>query len=348
MEEQPNSSTLTSLIILPIRFVLGWIFWSGGSRRFFYAPEKLDPHSTTWLANKLQSAMPGAILGANYVISDLLQDFWLLYGMLVGFSLLELLSGLGLILGAFTRLCSLITLFLSISLMISFGWQGGTCMDEWTMAVGTFAMSAVLLLSGSPKYSIDSIFLNQRRYKESSTLAILASKPLSIKAFKWAGLLLTLLTIIFTLTTYNYYRGAIYSHYHPGPVSPTHFSVVLSQGAIQKNGAVSFEIYISAGTSSVPTYIPKIELTNSEGQIIQAWTAQNLSQLTSSQIKNVYLYNKITTGPFGLIAPESAKALIILPTTIQGNLAPGNYQLQINLIDNTKWRLPLTLTSSGN
>lgn len=345
MKEQPNSSTLISLIILPSRFVLGWIFWGGGSRRFFYAPEKLDPHATTWLANKLQSAMPGALLGANYVISNLLEHFWLLYGMLIGFSLLELLSGLGIILGCFTRLCSLVTLFLSISLMISFGWQGGSCMDEWTMAVSTFAMSAVLLLSGSPKYSVDSVLLNHRFLQESRILSTMTSKPLPMQVLKWASLSLTLLTIIFTISTYNYYRGAIYSHYHQGPVSPTHFAVALSRGLIQKNGSVSFEIYINAGTSSVPTYIPKIELINSQEQVIQTWSAQSLNQLTATQIKNVYLYNKITTGPYGLIAPESAKALITLPSTIRGSLTPGHYLLEVSLVNNTKWRLPLTLAS---
>jgi thiosulfate dehydrogenase [quinone] large subunit len=345
VKEQPNSSTLISLIILPSRFVLGWIFWGGGSRRFFYAPEKLDPHATTWLANKLQSAMPGALLGSNYVISDLLQHFWLLYGMLIGFSLLELLSGLGLILGCFTRLCSLVTLFLSITLMISFGWQGGSCMDEWTMAVSTFAMSAVLLLSGSPKYSVDSVLLHRQLFQESRILSTMTSKPLPMQVLKWVSLSLTLLTIIFTISTYNYYRGAIYSHYHQGPVSPTHFAVALSRGLIQKNGSVSFGIYINAGTSSVPTYIPKIELINSQRQVIQTWSTQSLNQLTATQIKNVYLYNKITTGPYGLIAPESAKALITLPSTIRGSLTPGNYLLEVSLIDNTKWRLPLTLAS---
>lgn len=343
MQKQPNSSTLVSLIILPIRFVLGWIFWGGGSRRFFYAPEKLDPHATTWLANKLQSAMPGALLGANYVISNLLQHFWLLYGMLIGFSLLELLSGMGLILGVFTRFSALITLFLSITLMVSFGWEGGTCMDEWTMAVSTFAMSTVLLLSGSPKYSVDKILLNHPRFIESPTLGMMTSKPFNLPLLKWASLIVTLLTIIFTLATYNYYRGAIYAHYHSGPVSPTHFSVALSHGLIQKNGSVSFEIYINAGISSVPTYIPKIELINSQGQVIQTWSAQNLKQLTANQITNIYSYNKITIGPYGLIAPESAKAMITLPSTIGRDLAPGNYLLQVNLIDNTTWRLPLKI-----
>jgi len=38
----------------------------GGSRRFIYAPAKLDPNAASWMANKFQSAMPGALLGTDH------------------------------------------------------------------------------------------------------------------------------------------------------------------------------------------------------------------------------------------------------------------------------------------
>ncbi|WP_197423983.1 TQO small subunit DoxD [Bradyrhizobium valentinum] len=49
-----------ALALLSIRFIQGFIYWGGGSRRFIYAPAKLDPNAASWMANKLQSAMPGA------------------------------------------------------------------------------------------------------------------------------------------------------------------------------------------------------------------------------------------------------------------------------------------------
>ena len=44
-----------------------FVYWGGSStraaaRRFIYAPAKLDPHAASWMANKFQSAMPGALL----------------------------------------------------------------------------------------------------------------------------------------------------------------------------------------------------------------------------------------------------------------------------------------------
>lgn len=50
---------LAGLALLSVRFIQGFIYWGGGSRRFIYAPGKLDPHAASWMANKFQSAMPG-------------------------------------------------------------------------------------------------------------------------------------------------------------------------------------------------------------------------------------------------------------------------------------------------
>lgn len=63
-----------ALALLAVRFAQGWIFCGGGSRRFIYAPNKLDPNSTVWMANKLQSAMPGAILGADRAVDINVSD----------------------------------------------------------------------------------------------------------------------------------------------------------------------------------------------------------------------------------------------------------------------------------
>jgi hypothetical protein len=45
------------------------IYWGGGSRRFIYAPSKLDPNVASWMANKFQLAMPGALLGTDHIVA---------------------------------------------------------------------------------------------------------------------------------------------------------------------------------------------------------------------------------------------------------------------------------------
>jgi len=36
---------IAALSLLSVRFIQGFIYWGGGSRRFIYAPSKLDPHA---------------------------------------------------------------------------------------------------------------------------------------------------------------------------------------------------------------------------------------------------------------------------------------------------------------
>jgi hypothetical protein len=44
-----------ALALLSVRVIQGFIYW-GGSRRFIYAPSKLNPDAPTWMANKFQTA----------------------------------------------------------------------------------------------------------------------------------------------------------------------------------------------------------------------------------------------------------------------------------------------------
>ena len=94
-----------AIAMLSVRVIQGFIYWGGGSRRFIFAPSKLDPNQGSWMANKLQTAMPGALLGLDRVIAFLLHNFWLLYAAIILFSAVELIVGLALMVGIMTRLC---------------------------------------------------------------------------------------------------------------------------------------------------------------------------------------------------------------------------------------------------
>lgn len=341
---------ITGLIILSIRFVQGWIFWAGGSRRFIYDPKKLDPHAAQWMANKLQSAMPGALLGVGHIISFLLQHFILLFAAIIAFSLAELLCGLALILGCFTRLVSFITALISVTLMLIFGWEGGTCVDEWTMAISNLAMGLTLALSGAGVYSLDNWFLQRNpQLAQKKWFTYLASGPLPEITLKRFSLVYLVFTIFFTLTTYNYYRGAILSAYHAGPVSPRVHHLTLTEGHLESNGAVSFSAYVNAGTTALPSNIIRIDLVNSKGIVLEAWEGDKLSLLPKENIHNMYDYNRFTTGPFGLVAPVSAKAMIKLPPAINHlKLVPGSYQLQVYTINGHRWTLDLVFEINQN
>ena len=110
---------IAALALLSIRFIQGFIYWGGGSRRFIYAPAKLDPNAASWMANKFQSAMPGALLGTDHIIAFLLHHFYLLYVSLILFSAAELITGLFLMAGFLTRAAALVSIGLSVVLMLT-------------------------------------------------------------------------------------------------------------------------------------------------------------------------------------------------------------------------------------
>jgi thiosulfate dehydrogenase [quinone] large subunit len=335
---------IAGLAVLPIRFVQGWIFWGGGSRRFIYDPSKLDPYANSWMANKFQSAMPGAILGMSHVISFMLQHFVLLYMSVILFSLAELLSGLALITGCFTRFAAFMTVLISIVLMIAFGWQGATCMDEWTMAAATFGLGMTLMLSGASAYSIDNVIgrhypaLAKRRW-----FRLLASGPLDMAAFKRITKICLVFTVAFTLLTYNYYRGSIFTPYHDGPVSASTHDIALSNGVLKSNGAVTFTMYVNAGTPALPSHIIRAELLNLHNDAVAVWTGQALSQIVSSDINNVYAYNRIQTGPYGLVAPMSAKATVTLIPNEKVKLAGNNFKLVLFTISGHRYEMLMSV-----
>jgi len=92
----PNAARQTSSALLRSRCFpslhSGFIYWGGGSRRFIYAPAKLDPNAASWMANKFQSAMPGALLGTDHIHRLPVHHFYLLYVALILFSAAELIG----------------------------------------------------------------------------------------------------------------------------------------------------------------------------------------------------------------------------------------------------------------
>ena len=305
-----------AIAMLAVRITLGFIYWGGGSRRFIYAPDKLNPDAHSWMANKFQTAMPGALFGFDQVISFLLLHFDLLYAGLIVFSAAELLSGVMLMAGFLTRLAALASLGFSVLLMILFGWQGGTCVDEWTMASATIAMSASLLLAGSGAYSIDNLLLRRDNWLATRGwfrwMGGSLPLPLADRSYRLLALALLAVVLVFIFGTYDYYRGSIVTAYHGGPVSPTVFHVTLSDAELTPQ-ALRFHAYLDAGSGDNPAHILEASLLAADGSLLAHWDMQALGHLPPEALSNISAYNKFTTGPYGLAAGMGAKAVIELP-----------------------------------
>src|SRR5712671_720014 len=308
---------IAALAMLSIRFIHGFIYWGGGSRRFIYAPAKLDPNAASWMANKFQSAMPGALLGTDHIIAFLLHHFYLLYASLILFSAAELITGFLLMTGFLTRAAALISIGLSVVLMLMFGWQGATCIDEWTMAACNLAIGATLMLGGSAAFSLDNALLARN-----PTLAergwfrwMSGALPLPMRSgiFQKFALAVFAATVVFNVATYDHYRGSVITPFHGGPVSPSKHHLALTDGVLLPNGVVRFHAYLDGGTPEAPSNVMTAVLRSSDGSVLEQWDGTALSHLPASAIANEFAYNRFAPGPFGLRAEMGAMATITLP-----------------------------------
>jgi uncharacterized membrane protein YphA (DoxX/SURF4 family) len=316
-----------AIALLSVRVIQGFVYWGGGSRRFIYGPQKLDPNAPTWMANKFQSAMPGALLGTDHVIAYMLQHFWLLYAGVILFSAAELVAGAALMAGLLTRLSAAVTMGFSVVLMLMFGWQGATCIDEWTMAACNLAMGATLLLAGSGAYSLDNVLLRRNPALAARPwfrwLGGSLPLPMGDAGFRTIGLVLLAAVAAFDIGTYSYYRGSVVTPFHGGPVSPTKHHFALSDGAVLPDGGVRFHIYLDGGTPEAPAHVMKAELLGADGQVAESWDTAALTKLPASAIHNDFAYNKFKAGPYGLVAPMGAMATVTLPPAATSAAPPA-------------------------
>jgi uncharacterized membrane protein YphA (DoxX/SURF4 family) len=337
---------IAALSLLSVRIIQGFIYWGGGSRRFIYAPQKLNPDAPTWMANKFQTAMPGALLGTGHAIAFLLQHFGLLYLTMLLFTGAELLIGAALMAGFLTRISALISAGFSIMLMLTFGWQGATCIDEWTMAACNLAMGATLMLAGSGAYSLDNVLLRRNPgLTERAWFRWLAGSlplPLADRMFRNLGLALLASVLAFNIGTYSYYRGSVVTPFHSGPVSPSRHHFALSDDMALPNGGVRFHIYLDGGTPAAPAHIMKAELVGSDGRVLESWDTEALSRLPVEFIHNDFAYNKFKAGPYGLVAEVGAMATITLPPEADAHPpATGNATLRLTDVDGRRFSLKM-------
>jgi thiosulfate dehydrogenase [quinone] large subunit len=262
------------------------------------------------------------------------------------FSGAELIAGAALMAGLLTRLAALVSVGFSMVLMLMFGWQGATCIDEWTMAACNLAMGATLVLAGGGAYSLDNVLLKRiPGLADRAWFRWLAGSlplPLPDRAFRDLGLALLAAVLAFNIGTYSYYRGSVLTPFHGGPVSPTRHHFALSDGALLPDGGVKFHIYLDGGTPEAPAHIMTAELTGGENEPLETWNTETLTRLPADSIRNDFAYNKFKAGPFGIVAEMGAMATITLPP--QPNVHPpagGNTTLTLTDVNGRSFSLKL-------
>lgn len=333
-----DSWMLLGLAMLGVRLVQGWVYWAGASRRLIYSSGKLDPSSSGYMAHKMNETIPGAIFGTGDVLSTLLHHPTLLYITIIAFTLVELLVGLGLIFGFMTRFFGLISVGLAVFLMLTFGWLGSTCVDEWTMAANSFAMGlGIMIAGGGSWWSLDR-WVAQKCPKLASRAWFpwLFSGLLPVVTVTRFAKLFGILAMVFAIGFYGYLRGAVFSPL-VARTNPKHHHLALTNPELSPSGDLTLSAYVDAGPDTQGAYVIQVSVVDERGQAVEIWDGKTLSELPKTGFANEYKYSVFKPTQHGFVGVVGARATISLPHRGTLKLTPGNYQAIFLGIDGKQW-----------
>jgi thiosulfate dehydrogenase [quinone] large subunit len=340
--------SLMALALLGTRFVQGFIFWGGASRRLIYdfhevngvdLALKLDFSAPGFVAAKLTHALPGALWVQGPVEWTLASPDLIVASVWL-WTLAELAVGLGLILGLLTRAAAFVSFWLNVVLMLIFGWMGSTCLDEWTMAVSGVAMSSALSIAGSGPFSLDERLGRTAWAQRHRWFNWIASGPLPEETLRKLGIWLGATCVAFTVLSYQILFGAVVSPLH-SRVNFHRHHIALSDVTVSASGAVQFTAYVDAGPDTGAAYVIAARLVDRTGAVAATWDGAALAALPEAAIRNAYPYawaSRFKTETIGFSGQTGARATISLaPTKPVGE---GEYDLVLEAIDGEKWQTP--------
>lgn len=324
---------MAGLFTLALRLVVGWTYFSAFWRRTALAT-KLDPDVAGYIGEKFNHFLPHA-LGIKPIIEYLVTHPDALWWNMVVFTIVEGVVGLFLILGLFTRLMSMGVFGLAMGILLGSGWIGTTCLDEWQIGVLGIAAGFTLFWSGSAKYSIDQWLLNKgHRLTHKPWFPWLGSGNLPIHQRLLPKLVLggSLLIVLVTLFTNQYFHGGVWGDLHNLSVKP---KVEINQVTFQNN-SLSFEIYRTDGVDVYGSFLIGIALRNQQQETVFHLDGNALAQFPKDQIENYYV-TKVKPGKHSLIIPLGARALLQINTPQLRLLEAGNYSLVLTDISGITW-----------
>lgn len=333
-----NIKNDSGLLVLTIRLVIGWTYFSAFWRRTILA-NKLDPEVAGYIGEKFNHFLPNA-LGIKPLIQYLVENPDILWLNMVIFTIIEGIVGLFIIFGLFTRIMSIGVFGLAMGILLGSGWIGTTCLDEWQIGVLGIATGYVLFLTGSGKYSIDNYFIkNNFSFTKKKWFAWLGSGIIPIKnhIFPKFVLIGSLAILGMTLFTNQVFHGGVWGTLHNKSVKP---KLEITEGKIS-NDILSFDLFRTEGVDVYGSWVISVELSNQQNNTVIQYSQKDLASLANQNISNYYVA-KIKPGKHSLVIPLGAKAKMIFKNQAFSNLSNGTYTLKITDISGAFWTHQIT------
>ncbi|WP_027125390.1 TQO small subunit DoxD [Gelidibacter mesophilus] len=326
------------LLALSVRMVIGWTYFSAFYRRIIL-DNKLDPEVAGYIGEKFNHFLPHA-LGIKPIIQYLVENPDALWLAMVGFTIIEGIVGLFMILGLFTRLMSIGVFGLAMGILLGSGWIGTTCLDEWQIGVLGIATGYMLFFTGSGKYSMDNYLMKKNyAFTKKKWFAWLGSGILPIRDRIFPKVVLVGALFIFGLTLYTnqMFHGGVWGTLHNKSVKP---KLEISEGQLNANG-LSFDVYRTEGVDVYGAWMIEITLTDTQGNKVIDYQPDDLAGIDKNLIDNYYIA-KVKPGKHSLVIPLGAKANLNFKDDVIKNLPKGNYTLKITDISGANWEHTIT------
>lgn len=324
--------SVAGMFTTALRWVAGWTYFSAFWRRLILE-NKPNPDEAGYIGEKFNHFLPNA-LGIKPVIEHLVSNPEQLWWAMVAFTIIEGIVGLLFMFGLFTRLMSIGVFSLAFGILLGSGWLGTTCLDEWQIGLLGVAAGFTIFLSGGGKFSLDEYFIyKNKKFTLQKWFAWLGSGVLPLKEnlLHKIALIGSVFIIGLTLFTNQYFHGGVYGKLHNLSVRP---HVTMSNAKIQ-DSTLSFTVFRDEGADVYGSFLIGIKLIDEKDIAVFEQTQDELSKLTSAQVKNDFVA-KVKTGEHSLILPLGARATLHFYDDVFQKLN-GKYTLKLVDVSGLEW-----------
>lgn len=328
--------TTAALFTLPVRLVIGWTYFSAFWRRVGIA-DKLDPNLPGYVGEKFNHFLPNA-LGIGPIIEYLLTHPALLAAAMTVFTIVEGIVGFCVIIGLFTRAMSVAILGLAFGILLSAGWLGTTCLDEWQIGILGVACGLMLFLSGGGRYSVDHVLSDRfPKLVQRKWLRWLTSGEISVP--KPAVLAGSVAVLALALFTNQHFHGGVYGPLHNKSVAP---QIEITDARIAGN-SLQFQVFRTEGADVYGSFLIGVSVRDdTTGDTVVQLDGTQLSRLPEAAIANRYVA-QVKPGAHSLVVPLGAKAQLTIPTGKTRWDATHPYTLVLTDISGATWEQAVSI-----
>lgn len=327
-------------LLLPLRLILGWTYFSAFWRRLILE-NKLVMDESGYLGEKFNHFLPNAFLIQPQIEFFLLRPE-LLWWKLLAFTLVEALVGLALILGVATRAAALVTSGLALGILLGAGWLGTTCLDEWQIGILGIGAGLALFFAGGGRFSVDA-FLERRGVRLSSWFQWAIAPGFVSSAWFMRTIVPAAVGLSFlTLLTNQVFHGGVWGQLHNKSVRP---KVEISEAAVE-HGLLNVRLFRVEGADVYGSFAIALRVVDQAGAPRVSWDARALAALPPQQFHNHYIA-RVKPGKNSLVLPLGAKADVKLAHVDLKSLSPGKYRVELEDISGIVWSAPLVIPAGS-